>query len=104
MAVSDAAEARGDVEAGSTDAISTKRDRILIPRIIQFPSVSTFLLWNKHTFLLSNHVTPIHLGEIQEDDNRGIANRGVMAGEFEAAGLVIHGDERSCPRQCDRSF
>jgi hypothetical protein len=35
-------------------------------------------------------VTSIHLGEIEEDDDRGIANRGVMAGEFEAAGLAIH--------------
>ena len=49
-----------------------------------------FLLWDKHTPLLSNHVTSIHLGEIEEDDDRRIANRGVMAGEVEAAGLAIH--------------
>lgn len=54
------------------------------------PPASTFLLLDKHTLLLSNHVTSIHLGEIEEDDDRGIANRGVMAGEFEAAGLAIH--------------
>jgi hypothetical protein len=35
-------------------------------------------------------VTSIHLGEIEEDDHRRIANRGVMASEFEAAGLAIH--------------
>ncbi len=47
-------------------------------------------MWDKHALLLSNHVTSIHLGEIEEDDDRRIANRGVMAGEFEAAGLAIH--------------
>ena len=35
-------------------------------------------------------MTSIHLGEIKKDDDRGIANRGVMAGEFEAAGLAIY--------------
>ena len=35
-------------------------------------------------------MTSIHLDEIEEDNDRGIANRGVMAGEFEAAGLAIH--------------
>ena len=33
--------------------------------------------------------TSIRLGEIEEDDDRRIANRGVMAGECEAAGLTI---------------
>ena len=51
---------------------------------------STFLLWDKHILLPSNHVTSIHLGEIEENDDRGIANRGVMAGKFEAAGLAIY--------------
>ncbi len=35
-------------------------------------------------------MTSMHLGEIEEDDARRIANGGVMAGEFEAAGLAIH--------------
>ena len=35
-------------------------------------------------------MTSIHLGEIEEDDDRGIADRGVMAGEFEAAVLAIY--------------
>ena len=30
------------------------------------------------------------LGEIEEDDARGIANRSVMAGESETAGFAIH--------------
>lgn len=38
--------------------------------------------------------TSIHLGEIlgeiEEDDDRGIANRGVMAGELKAARFAIH--------------
>ena len=38
-------------------------------------------------------MTLIHLGEIEEDDARGIADRGVMAGEFEAAGLAIHAED-----------
>ena len=31
-----------------------------------------------------------HLGEIEKDDARRIADWGVMAGEFDAAGLAIH--------------
>ncbi len=38
-------------------------------------------------------MTSIHLGQIEEDDVRGIADRGVMAGEFEAAGLAIHPED-----------
>ena len=41
----------------------------------------------------SFHVTSIHLGEIEEDDDRRIADRGVMAGEGEAAGLAIHPED-----------
>ncbi|HUU17017.1 MAG TPA: hypothetical protein VMW72_07710 [Sedimentisphaerales bacterium] len=37
MAVSGAAEARGDVEANGTEAMSTARGRAIITRIIQFP-------------------------------------------------------------------
>jgi hypothetical protein len=44
----------------------------------------------KHLLLLSNHVASAYLGEIEEDDDRRIANWGVMAGEFQAAGLAIH--------------
>ena len=54
------------------------------------PPASTFSFRDKHTLLLSNHVTLIHLGQIEEDNDRRIANRGVMAGEFKAAGLAIH--------------
>ena len=34
--------------------------------------------------------TLVHLGEIEEDDDRWIADWGVVAGECEAAGLAIH--------------
>src|SRR4051812_37992898 len=34
------------------------------------------------------------LGEIEEDDARGIADGSVMAGEREAAGLAIHSEDR----------
>ena len=37
-----------------------------------------------------NYVTSIHLGEIEEDDARRIADRREMAAECEAAGLAIH--------------
>ena len=35
-------------------------------------------------------VTSIHPCEIEEDYVRRVANRGVVAGEFEPAGLAIH--------------
>src|SRR5262245_53244535 len=39
---------------------------------------------------VSKQVTSTHLGEIEEDDDRRIADGGVMAGELEARGFAIH--------------
>ena len=44
-------------------------------------------------FMLLKHVISTRLGEIEEDDDRRIADGGVMAGEGEAAGLAIHPED-----------
>ena len=44
---------------------------------------------------VANHnlVLSIRLGQIEEDDDRRIADGGVMAGEVEAAGFAIHPED-----------
>ena len=58
--------------------------------LVSVPVASSFHSYRCYTCQRTTPLTSIHLVEIDEDDCRRIANRGVMAREFEAAVLTTH--------------